>query len=405
MVASAVAAALVTRAGERLAGQDPAASHHMGEPAGECENASLRCASTVTPTFGPDGRLWVAWAAGKQVLVAASADRGRTFSAAVHVTPGPQNLDGGADERPQILVGEGGRITVAYAIFKDTRYNGQILTAVSRDGGASFSRPRSITDDGSSQRFISLLGGSTGHVLAAWIDKRHVVAAEAQGREFPGASLAMARSVDGGEHFEPARIVHDNMCECCRLGALLGADGSPAVILRNIFSGERDHALLQFDADLSRRSLTRVAEDHWKLDACPHHGPALARGADGAFHAVWFSGGGVRQGSFYARSTDGGRTFSPPMRIGDPSRQPTRPFVAVSDGRVWLAWKEFDGETTTVRVSSSADGGRVWSPPRVVAQTGDYSDHPLLASDGRSLFLSWMTRTEGYRLLPLEPRS
>ncbi len=48
-----------------------------------------------------------------------------------------------------------------------------------------------------------------------------------------------------GEHFEPARIAHDNMCECCRLGVLLAAPHSPAVVLRNIFDGERDHALLQ----------------------------------------------------------------------------------------------------------------------------------------------------------------
>lgn len=405
-----IVAVLAVGAGmARLAGQGaqtPApAAHHMGDSADVCAEASLRCASSATPAFAPDGTLWLAWAAGNEVSVAHSSDRGRTFSAPVAVTPGPQTLDGGADERPQIVVDRNGRVTVAYAIFKDKRYNGQIFTSVSRDGGRTFSAPRSITDDGSSQRFINLQQDADGQVFAAWIDKRKVVAAEKAGRGFPGASLAVAWSKDGGEHFEPALIAHDNMCECCRLGVVLSAPHSPAVVLRNIFSGERDHALVQFAPDMSVRSLTRVAEDHWKLDACPHHGPSLARATDGTFHAVWFSGGGVRQGSFYAHSTDGGRTFSEPMRIGEAERAPTRPYVYTLNGRVWLAWKEFDGDATSVRIASSADGGQTWSAPRTLATTDDYSDHPLLVSDGRTVYLSWMTKHEGYRLMPVEAQS
>lgn len=377
----------------------------MGEADGACKDASLRCASSATPVFAPDGSLWLAWAAGNQVSVARSTDRGRTFSPAVAVTPVPLTLDGGADERPQILVDATGRVTVAYAIFKDARYNGQLFTSVSRDDGKTFSTPRSITDDGSSQRFINLQQDSDGQVFASWIDKRHVVAAAKAGRDFPGASLAFAWSKDGGEHFEAARIAHDNMCECCRLGVVLTGAHSPAVVFRNIFSGERDHALLQFNPDMSLRQLTRVAEDHWKLDACPHHGPSLARAGDGTFHAVWFSGGGVRQGSFYAHSNDGGRTFSPPMRIGEADRQPTRPYVSVFNDRVWLVWKEFDGEVTSVKVTSSTDGGRTWDAARTLATTDDYSDHPLLVSDGRTVYLSWMAKHEGYRLIPAEPRS
>jgi two-component system, OmpR family, response regulator len=37
----------------------------------------------------------------------------------------------------------------------------------------------------------------------------------------------------------------------------------------------------------------------------------------------------------------------------------------------------------------------------VKPSTADASDHPLLVGNGRSVFLSWLTRREGYRLLPL----
>jgi hypothetical protein len=179
-------------------------------------------------------------------------------------------------------------------------------------------------------------------------------------------------------------------------------DGSsrPVVLFRNIFDGERDHAVMRFNADMSPGPVSRVSEDHWKIDACPHHGPSLAIGPDGTYHAVWFSGGGVRQGSFYARSTDKGRTFSEPMRIGE--RQAARPYLATLNGMVWMAWKAFDGEKTSVFVSSSRDAGVTWSPPRAMVSATDYSDHPLLISDGRKVYLSWLARNEGYRVVPVE---
>lgn len=392
-------------AGQAGAGAIGQAAHHMGDAPGECNDPALRCASSATPTFAPDGALWLAWAAGGQVSVARSSDHGRTFSPAAFVTPRPLTLDGGADERPQLLVLLGGRVIVAYAIFKDARYNGQIFTAVSKDAGATFSAPQPITDDGSSQRFINLTLDTDGQVFASWIDKRRAVSAQRAGQGFDGASLAFAWSTDGGEHFGDARIAHDHMCECCRLGVALTGPHQPAVVFRNIFDGERDHALLQFNADLTARPITRVAEDHWKLDACPHHGPSLTRAADGSLHAVWFSGGGVRQGSFYAHSTDGGASFSEPMRIGEAERAPTRPYVLSLGGRLYLTWKEFDGEETTVRLSTSVDGGRSWAAPRTLSTTTDYSDHPLLISDGRTVFVSWMTKANGYRLLSTESAS
>lgn len=386
-----------------LYGQAPAAGgHQMGTAPAGCADASLRCAVAVTPAFAPDGSLWIVWAAGGQISVAQSRDGGRTFGASIAVTPTPLTLDSGADQRPQIVVDPRGRIIVAFAIFKDAKYNGQIFTATSSDGGRSFSRPTPITPDGSSQRFISLLLDRDGQVFASWIDKRRGAAAQQAGRPFAGASLAFAWSSDGGATFADARIAHDHMCECCRLGVALAGPHQPVVLFRNIFAGERDHAVLTFAADGMPGTPRRVAEDHWQIDACPHHGPSLAVGAGGSYHAVWFTGGSARQGAFYARSLDGGRTFSAPLALG---RRPTRPYVGVTGDAVWVVWKEFDGERTTVRAMVSRDDGGTFSAPTSIATTDDFSDHPLLLHDGRRLFLSWYTRTDGYMLRPLETTS
>jgi len=75
--------------------------------------------------------------------------------------------------------------------------------------------------------------------------------------------------------------------------------------------------------------------------------------------------------------------------------------LAGSDG-VTMVWKEFDGEKTVVNLMSSHDDGRSWSKPRTIASTTDASDHPLLISDGRKTYLSWMTKADGFRFQPIE---
>ena len=70
-----------------------------------------------------------------------------------------------------------------------------------------------------------------------------------------------------------------------------------------------------------------------------------------------------------------------------------------------MVWKEFDGEKTTVNLMTSRDDGATWSVPKAISSTSDTSDHPLLASDGRRTFLSWMTKADGYlfQLVENEP--
>ena len=50
---------------------------------------------------------------------------------------------------------------------------------------------------------------------------------------------------------------------------------------------------------------------------------------------------------------------------------------------------------------NSHDDGKTWSKPSEIASTTDTSDHPLLISDGQTTYLSWMTKADGYRLLPI----
>ena len=78
------------------------------------------------------------------------------------------------------------------------------------------------------------------------------------------------------------------------------------------------------------------------------------------------------------------------------------PFPSFASRAVWLAWKEFDGDETTVLLINSRDGGRNWTSPKTLARTSDSSDHPLLIAQRDRIFRSWMTRAQGYQFFSLE---
>jgi hypothetical protein len=381
--------------------QRPAVAQMSHQHASEaaCEGVELRCATKVTPFFAADGTLWLTWMAGGTVSAASSTGAGQTFTTPVPVTTRRLNLDWGPDARPKLVVDPKGGIAIAFSVFRDEAFNGEVLYTRSDDGGRTFAPVKSMTANTESQRFEALALDADGTVFAAWLDKRNRAPAKAAGQSYDGAGLFFASSRDGGANFTEAKLAHDNTCECCRLGLAFAGPGRPVVVFRNIFDGGvRDHAIVTFDDLASPGEVHRVSTDDWQIKACPHHGPSLSIAPNGSYHVTWYTNGRVRKGLFYARSRDGGRTFSEPMPIGQADRNPTRPYVLSTKAVTRLVWKEFDGETTTVMTMLSRDDGDTWSKPSALASTADASDHPLLVSYGEHIYLSWMTKADGYHI-------
>lgn len=360
-------------------------------------------AFTATPAVASDGTLWLARTEADHVVVAKSTDLGKTFSVPVSVTPGPIDVDWGPDSRPQIAVDPAGHLIVTYAVFKDKRFNGRVYYTRSTDGGSSFAPPQPITTDETSQRFQAVAIDPEGKLFAAWLDKRNAASATAAGKPYSGAALAYAWSNDDGVTFADTKIAVDDTCECCRISIAFAGPGRPAVLFRNIFAGSvRDHAMVTFKNSTTPGPLRRVSVDDWKIEACPHQGPSLAIASDGSYHAAWFTDGAARQGLFYARADNADAPFSAPRALSSPEHQPARPFLLANGNALHLVWKEFDGDRTRVLWEISHDSGRSWSAPRTVADTDDASDHPLLIGYKDRTYLSWLTKSEGYRLIPLE---
>ena len=364
-----------------------------------CQGTGLECANAATPFFTADSKLLLAWTANGVVSVAQSTDLGKSFTPAVSIAEHGKALDTGSDARPQIVSDSKGNIFLAYAFFKDSQWNAQINTARSSDGGKTFGTPESLVRDSSSQRFPSMLLKSDDSIFISWIDKRLVAAAKEKGRPRLGGSIAYSTSRDGGKTFQTEKFANESSCECCRIGVSLDPSNQPVIAYRTIFPGGiRDQATQLIDSK-GTEPIRRVADDNWKTDACPHHGPSIAVSGSGKFHVAWFTQGTKRAGVFYANSSNQGLTYSTPVRVGAEGANISRPYLLAIDRQVWLVWKEFDGSTTSVYLKHSQDDGASWSESRVLAKTAAYSDHPLLLRQDQAVYLSWLTRADGYQLI------
>jgi len=369
-----------------------------------CTGSGLDCANAATPFFMEDGRLLLSWTAGGVVSVSQSNDQGKTFSVPVKIAEHGKSLDTGGDARPQIVSDSKGNVFIAYAFFKDSKWNAQINTARSTDRGVTFSNPEALIKNGSSERFPSVLMRPDGSIFIAWVDKRLVADAKKAGQQRLGGSIAYSFSNDAGNTFSREKIANESSCECCRIGASLEPQGGVGIIYRAIFPGGiRDHAT-QIITPASADNIRRTSRDEWKTDACPHHGPSIAISSTGKMHVAWFTQGSARTGVFYASSSNQGETYLRPQRIGAENANVSRPYLLAIDQSIWLVWKEFDGIKTSIYLKQSQDDGKNWSNPRVITSTTGYSDHPLLVSQGKEAYLSWLTRDDGYQLLLLNSK-
>jgi hypothetical protein len=357
----------------------------------------------VTASFDENGKLWLASIRDRHVYVSYSDDRGVTQSAPVKVNAESESILGDGENRPKIIVRKG-VIYVSYTQGLAKPMTGDIRFSRSTDGGKSFSAPISVNDNREviSHRFDSMAVNSKGHIYIAWLDKRGQSAAERKGEKYNGSAVYYAMSDDGGISFRPNIKIADHVCECCRTAMAIDTDDYPVVTWRHIYDTNiRDHALVKLDGKMTP---VRVSHENWNTAACPHHGPSLSIASDSIYHAAWFSNAPQQHGLFYAHSNDQGKTFSSLLNFGNFEAQPARPYVLSLGSRVYLAWKEFDGESTGIFWMHSGNGGKAWSAPEKLAATSDVSDWPMLISENDQVYLSWNTKNEGYRLTEMGGR-
>jgi hypothetical protein len=381
-------------------------SAHEHAPAKAGQDMARMWAETIAREVGTGvslaadeaGVLWLARMQGGHVRVSRSDDGGKQFSEAVKVNPLPESILADGQNRPKIAV-RGGVIAVSWAQALPKLHAGHIRFSRSLDGGRTFSPARTVNDnhDEIGHGFGALAMNDHGQLAVVWLDSRDSVAARKAGQKYLGSSVYYALSDDAGATFAPNRKLADHSCQCCRIGLGFDADGVAVAFWRHVFgSNIRDFALARLEP---KSRVVRASEDHWAIDACPHHGGDIAVDAEGGRHLVWFSGNPEKTGLFYRRA-EGAHTGAP-RAFGDAEAQAGNPAVFALGKSVYVAWREFDGKNYRLLTMRSADRGENWSAAHVVATSAAAADLPLFVAGAAKPLLAWSSALEGVRIFDL----
>jgi hypothetical protein len=326
----------------------------------------------------------------------------------------PVQVDDGRDEvmvatenPPEVVAARDGTIYVAWVGSRGAAAGSPdditIHVARSRDGGASFTSaaalPGAPLPASRANLYGDLTAGPDGSLYMSWLDLHYytdTLAARA-GAQVPDSipvpesrvEFRVARSGDQGENFQLAPVLDTTSCICCRTAVTAGNAGMVHALWRHVFPGSvRDFQLAtSYDGGRSFAKPVRVHDDHWVLDGCPDMGPDAVVDGSGTVHVAWYTGAPGRVGLWYARSTDGGQSFSEPVALlGDGHVAPSHVRLAVAGAIVYGAWE--DRRQGPARV--------VWGVP---AEGRSYEvgsgGFPWIAAAGNRVAVTWL---EGERV-------
>jgi hypothetical protein len=371
-------AVLIFGAG-RVAGQTPnwREPRLAQDPAGPLPEAL----NEIRPQVFVDGaghvyRLWVdEWAGqGRHIRFQASPDGGRTW------LPAPLTLDrdtpaDGRSTAPAFAIDPaGGRL---YAVWRLKLADGSkhIRLSSSSDRGAGWQPALTLNNQGAAFSGQIAAPGD-GQVYVVWYDERRGRPAPALARRSErGLMIFFNRSADGGQTWLPQDV---------RLST----------------PGEERPDATPEDRDPAAPTAEAQAGDGARRGAFLSAQPRIQADAQGRVIVAWIDNREGRTEIYARSSSDGGRTWGAEVNVsrgGHSARE--QEILTDGTGGVFLVWTDNRDGTPNVFFARSTDGGRSWDPPVSVSrgprgQSIALAPSMALGPDGR-LYVVWQDRRHG----------
>jgi hypothetical protein len=385
-----------------ISASTPFAGCTTGEPGTLYENAEVEPWVEVNPTNSNNIiAVWQQdrWSNGgaRGLLTGVSHDGGtswtRTYAHFSQCSGGPMATAGGyarASDPWVTFAPNGDAYQISLSVNQFSNFATAILVSKSTDGGDTWSEPTTLIRDTDPRLFndketITADPTDSNYVYAVWdrantppgaiINPEHVI-----GLGFKGPVL-FSRTTNGGATWEPARIIYDPGANNSTLGnqIVVRPDGTLVNFFTEFLNFKNSDHGLQFDANLSLIRSTnkgtrwgrpiRAAKEFFQGALDPDTGrPIRAEGViadvavdhNGNLYAVWQD---LRFRSVdevaFSMSTDGGDTWSTPIRVNQTPANTSNPlnqqaFVPVvhvaDDGTVAVTYYDFRNNTAAAGV-------------------------------------------------------
>jgi hypothetical protein len=271
-----------------------------------------------------------------------------------------------------------------------------VVTSVSGDSGSTWSEPAALNDDATETEhgFATLFpwGDTLG---AVWLDGRRLADwSFDRPDELLGTGLRYARLAYDGRVVESAEI-DPLVCDCCQTDVAITASG-PIVIYRDRSEAEiRDVEVRRHDG---RAWLAPVAlgSEQWFIEGCPVNGPAIDARADDVA-AAWFTAAGDSPRVRFARSGDGGASFSPALDIDTEGAYGQVDVAMLEDSTAVVAWWRRAATGGTALAARTVDSNGALGPIHTIATSAASQplDVPQMIRAGDGLMFTWTGLADG----------
>jgi hypothetical protein len=315
------------------------------------------------------------------LFFAISRDNGKTFSADTRLPLTP-DVATHSESVPKIAFKKNGTIIAAYekkVPTNENKYAGAIYYVASSDGGKSWSKETFLHSDtiaGRSRSYFDIEQLPDGEIGASWLDIK-------LNNETGGRSVRFARTSSAND-FGDEILIDSSACQCCRIDVYSDLTGRVNIAYRGLMKNRmgkdiRDMMITTSnDNGKNFTTPTRISQDDWVIDGCPHTGPSLCSSKE-SLYSMWFTEGNGT-GIYYNFRQHTDTTFSQRQLVSNSGRHPQ---LSVNNDRFIMVWEENnkeDHKRTAIRYQLS-DGETVtkdyltpeiinaFSP--VVMQTGD----------------------------------
>lgn len=316
-----------------------------------------------------------------------SNDGGDTFGQPIILSEPNAKVRGGGENSPVLATDVQADVYAAW--FQSVAGATQLMVKpIDRKGGMTVN----VLDAGRTSEayagFPTLAATHAGNVYVAWLDERDKVEGS--------SSVYFSRSTDHGVTFSRNMRIAASACVCCRPQVYVGPSGDIYLAWRQVFGGDVRDMVLAHSSDGGKTfsQPVRVAVDNWVLHACPDVGPAIAISHD-RLYVAWYSEGQGQAGVRLAVSANGGASFARPHTVSAGVLDATHPRLSVSeDGRILLTFQGRPAHEETKWRSNQAfvvevDGECFTRPMQATNSEHSVHDPDVLAGTAGRLFLAW----------------
>ncbi|GAA5067773.1 sialidase family protein [Lysobacter panacisoli] len=232
------------------------------------------------------------------------------------------------------------------------KYAYDVVLARSGDGGATWSKPLPVNDDGTPTEhgFVSLWPAADDRIGVAWLDGRNSGGGHG-GHEGHGGAMTMRTALfDAGLQRSEERELDAMTCDCCQTDIANTANGALLVYRDRTPEEIRDISAVRLQPGAQSK---QVHADGWKMPACPVNGPAIASTGRDVL-VGWYTAVGDMPAVKLARSDDAGDAFAAPLTLDSGPQVQGRIDVALDHAGAWAVWTREDANGQSLQFARFA---------------------------------------------------